>query len=70
MDVDAIHVELGNFPLCIFSIKEEYWPMIPMFTYGLNEWVGDKKIRNIYWVWIIFMYPKTVHNHYHNRGAL
>ena len=54
----------------IFSIKEEYWPMIPMFTYGLNEWVGDKKIRNIYWVWIIFMYPKTVHNHYHNRGAL
>ena len=62
--IDALWNELENMPLCAFAIKEEYYVMMLMSTYGTYDWVDDDKFRTIGGYMIGIKYAVTVQNHY------
>ena len=45
--VDALRSEHNNVHLNAFAMKQEYYVMITMSTYGKNEWVVKEKCRKI-----------------------
>ena len=62
--IDALFNELENVPLWDVAMKEEYYVMMLMSTYGTHNRVGDKKFRSVGGDRIGIKYSDTVHNHY------
>ena len=60
--VDVLLGKLDNIPLCVFAMKEEYYVMMMMSTYGENSQVVEDKL------WTFGgERMTTVHNRYQYR---
>ena len=65
---DAIKGELDDMPFYIFGMKESYYIMQIMVTYGMLATMGEEKHHHVMVSGtkqvITFKYPEVVHNHY------
>ena len=69
VDMDALRVGLDNVPLRDFSMREEYYGMMRMSTYGTNNQMGEEIFIKIVEERIICKYVDIVHNQYEHRGV-
>ena len=68
--MDTLHVDLDNMPLYVFTMKQEDYVMMLMYTCRINIQVREDKQCTIGGYNINLKYPETMQKNYQYRDSV